>query len=52
MASPLKMNRRDDSIASLSERGPETFTQSVVTRNDSFIQEEETEETVKLGHSM
>jgi len=33
-ASPLKMNRRDDSIASLSEH--ETFIQSIVVRNDSF----------------
>lgn len=30
------MNLEDDSIASLSEREPETLTQSVVIRNDSF----------------
>lgn len=36
MASPLKMNQRDDSIASLSEHKPETFIQSIVIRNDSF----------------
>lgn len=35
-ASPLKTNRRDDSIASLSEREPKIFIQSIVIRNDSF----------------
>lgn len=35
-ASPLKMNQQDDSIASLSEREPETFIQNTVIRNDCF----------------